>query len=442
MTMKKLLIIAGSDTMAGAGVQADLKTASALGVHACTVVTAVTSQNTKGVHNIHFVPQEHILSQLNAIKDDVGFDAVKIGMLGNGKISATVCDFLAKCKKPVILDPVIYAQSGSRLSDDKIFKKLFRIAELITPNAYEASILTKREIENEDDMKGAAKLLAKMAKNVLVKGGDTQLNIDVFTDGKDVITFPIKRIKTANTHGTGCSLATAIACYILKGLTVKEAIPEARKFVRTALLAGYPLGSQFGTIDQLAFLKKDASKYETLKHLYEAYLSLRNKGLGRFIPEIQSNFVYLQPYGETHDDVAAFPGRIVRHFDDIYAPFYPDFGVSRHMATVVLTANRYFPEIRSAMNIKFCEKILEAIKKLSFNADFFDRKKEPKVIKETEGSSLDWGVTVVCERHKKALDAIFDRGDVGKEPVIRIFGKKPEEVAKKILKIAKVMERC
>lgn len=440
--MKKLLVIAGSDTMGGAGLQADLKVAAALGVHATAVVTAVTSQNSKGVHNILNVPVEHIRSQLSAIADDIGFDGVKIGMLGNKETAQCVYVFLKDYKKPVIIDPVLFAQSGGRLSDERIFDNLFSIAEVITPNADEAQILTGKEIKNEEDMINTTKLLTKKAKNVLVKGGDTNLNIDVFSDGIETISFPIRRINTNNTHGTGCSLATAIACYIIKGLKVSEAIEEARKFVRIALLGGYPLGSRFGTLDQLAFIKKELARYEVLKSLYSAYQYMRGKGIGHLIPEIQSNLVYLLPYGENPSDVAGFPARITRYYNDIYAAFYPDFGVSRHVASVVLAANRYFPEIRSVMNIKFSEKILAAIEKLSFKVTSFDRKREPKIIKEREGGSLDWGVSVACEKLKVTPDAIFDRGDTGKEPVIRIFGKSPEEVAKKVVKICKELKKC
>lgn len=440
--MRKLLIIAGSDTMAGAGLQADLKVAAALGVHAVTVVTAVTSQNTKGVHNIHHVPAEHIHAQLSSIALDVGFDGVKIGMLGNKETAECVHNFLKYCKKPIIIDPVIFAQSGGKLSNEGIFENLFNIAEIITPNANEAHILTGKNIKSENDMIEVAELLSKKVKNVLVKGGDTDINVDVFTDGKETISLPIRRIYTKNTHGTGCSLATAIACYVLNGLKVREAVEEARKFVRAALLGGYPLGSQFGTIDQLAVLKKEALRYNVLKELYSAYQSLRNKNVGHLIPEIQSNMVYLLPYGESTDDVAGFPGRIIRHYDDIYAAFYPDFGVSKHMASVVLAANRFFPEISAAINIKFSEKILECLKKLSFKTTSFDRKREPKIIKEREGSTLDWGVSVACEKLNEVPDAIFDRGDIGKEPVIRIFGKNPADVAKKVIKISKELKKC
>lgn len=440
--MKKLLIIAGSDSMGGAGIQADIKTAAALGVHAMTVITAVTSQNTEGVHNIHFVPLEHIASQLEVLKKDVPFDGVKIGMLGNKAIAELVFNFLKDYKKTIVIDPVLFAQSGGKLSDKDIFDDLFSIALLTTPNAKEAEMLTNLKINDVSDMENAALRLSKKAKHVLVKGGDTALNVDVFSDGKDVSTFPIKRIETINTHGTGCSLATAIACYLLKGLKVKDAIIHGRTFLRLSLSYGYPLGSRFGTIDQLAMLKKEAKRYETLKTLYEAYLTMRNKGLGHLIPEIQTNLVYLLPYGETIDDVAGFPGRIIRYKDDIYAPYYPDFGASRHMASVVLVANRYFSEIRAAMAIKFSEKILKVLEEMGFYVASFDRKREPKIIKEKEGSSLDWGVSVACENAERVPDAIFDRGDVGKEPVIRIFGSTPLEVAKKVIKIGKELKKC
>jgi hydroxymethylpyrimidine kinase/phosphomethylpyrimidine kinase len=436
--MKRLLIIAGSDPSAGAGVQADLKTASAIGVYGLTVITAVTSQNTKGVQKIHHIPVEHILSQLDSIASDISFDVVKVGMLGNSETADAVHGFLKKAGKPVILDPVIFAQSGGKLSSKNIFEKLFRISDLITPNAAEAEMLTGVKIKDVSDMRKAAVKLMKMTKRVLIKGGDTKIDFDVFGyDGK-IQFLPIKRIVTKNTHGTGCSLASAIASYYLNGFGFREAVDKGRLFIRKALLGGLSLGRNFGTVNQFAIVERQRMRYYVLKLLHEAYQQLRGKDIGRFIPEIQSNLVFMLPYSEDLNDIAGFPGRIIRVRKDIHAPFYPEFGASKHIASVVLAANRCFPEIMSAMNIRYSPEIVELMKKKCFRVGSFDRRKEPKVIKEKEGSSLDWGVTEAFRNAKKPFDAVYDEGDVGKEPVIRIFGTDPFDVAKKVLKIAAI----
>lgn len=438
--MKKLLVIAGSDSMGGAGIQADIKTASSLGIHASTIVTAVTSQNTKGVQSIHFVPLKQIESQFMSIKDDVGFDAVKIGMVGDKKIAELLFNLLKDEGKPVILDPAITAQSGGKLSDSNLFDTLFKIADMVTPNAKEAELLTGMKIDSVKDMENAAKQLRKRAKMVLVKGGDTKIDFDVLAMQDKLVKFPIERIKTQNTHGTGCSLATAIISYYMQGMDFETAVAKGRGFIRTALKAGYSLGEKFGTIDQLAVLRKEAFRYTVLKELYDAYLFLREKEVGFLVPEIQSNLVYILPFGEKHEDVAGFPSRIIRNKDNIFTAFYPEFGVSKHMANVVLAANRYFPEIRAAMNIRYSEEILKVLKAAGFKVSSFDRKKEPKTIREREGSSLDWGVTEACKKLKCCPDAVFDKGDIGKEPVIRIFGLNPQDVANKIIKIKEKMK--
>jgi hydroxymethylpyrimidine/phosphomethylpyrimidine kinase len=434
----RLLVIAGSDPMAGAGLQADLKTASALGVYALTVVTAVTSQNTKGVCKILNVPKEHLSSQLKSIYDDVEFDGIKIGMIGNKEQAKIIGKFIEKIKKPVVLDPVLVAQSGGELSKEVYVKGLFKYCELITPNASEAERLSRIKIKSLEDMVKAGKSLLSQAKRVLIKGGDTNIGFDVYLEKDKIHTFPIERINTQNTHGTGCSLATAIASMFLNGYDWYDAVSKSREFIRKSILGGVPLGSQFGTIDQFASLKDDARRYFILNALKEAYEILNKEDLGGLVPEIQTNLVYALPYAEKHQDVAGFPGRIIRYGNKLYAPFPPEFGASKHVATLVLSARKFYKEVSSAMALRYIPELIPLLKKEGFSIASFDRNKEPKEIKEKEGSSLDWGVTEALKNTKNMPDIIYDEGGVGKEPIIRIFGKDPFDVVQKVLKIKKV----
>ncbi len=436
----RLLIIAGSDPMAGAGLQADLKTASALGVYALTVVTAVTSQNTKGVNKILNVPEEHLKSQLQAIYDDVEFDAIKIGMIGNEKQAEVIGKFIEKVKKPVVLDPVLVAQSGGELSKEVYVQGLFRYCELITPNASEAERLSRIKINSLEDMIEAGKSLLSETRRVLVKGGDTHIGFDVYLEKDRIHTFPIKRINTKNTHGTGCSLATAIASMFLNGYDWFDAVSRSREFIRKSIIGGVPLGSQFGTIDQFTSLKEDVKRYSIIKALKEAYEILSKEDLGFLVPEIQTNLVYALPHAETHQDVAGFMGRIIRYGNKLYAPFPPEFGASKHVATLVLSARKFYKEVSSAMALRYIPELIPLLRKKGFSIACFDRKKEPKEIKEKEGSSLDWGITEALKNTKTMPDIIYDKGGVGKEPIIRVFGKDPFDVVKKVLKIKKVWE--
>ncbi len=433
--MRRLLIIAGSDSSAGAGIQADIKTASAVGIYPLTVITAVTSQNTKGVHKVHLVPTVDIKSQLDAVSDDIEFSAIKIGMLGSEEVAQVVHRFIKSQKKPVILDPVMFSQSGSMLSPDNIFNKIIKDCSLITPNFYEAEKLSGIEIASLNDAKAAAKKIGRHAKRVLIKGGDAKYDYDVFFDGKDIYDFKIERIITNNTHGTGCSLATAIASFLIHTNDYLEAIIQARDFVHNALKYGIPLGSNFGTLDQFATLRRSAYQYRCIDGLIKAFMRLKELKIGKILPEVQSNLVYALPWAESIDDVAGFRGRIISVGDDIDTPSFPVFGGAKHVGRVILSAKKFFPQLNSAMALKYDKLVIEKIKEAGYEVGFFDRTKEPREIREKEGSSLDWGVTKACKKLKNPPDFIYDEGGMGKEPVIRIFGKDPQQVVDKITKI-------
>ena len=243
----RLLTIAGSDSGGGAGIQADLKTFSALGCFGMTAITALTAQNTTGVRAIHAVPPDMLRDQIDAVLEDIGVDAVKIGMLHSPEIVQTVASAIDRHALPhVVLDPVMVATSGAVLIDSPaiaaLVKELFGRAVLVTPNLDEASLLVGRTLTCEADMEASAHdLLAKGARAVLVKGG--HLAGDLVSDllmqqGGQAHWMRAARIATANTHGTGCTLSSAIAAYLALGYTLVDAVESARVYVRGALAAG------------------------------------------------------------------------------------------------------------------------------------------------------------------------------------------------------------
>ena len=243
----RLLTIAGSDSGGGAGIQADLKTFAALGCYGMTAITALTAQNTCGVRGIHGVPPQMLTDQIDAVVEDIGVDAVKIGMLHSPEIVHSVADAIDRHNLPhVVLDPVMVATSGAVLIDSPaiaaLVRELFGRAVLVTPNLDEASLLVGRTLTNEADMHFAAlDLVAKGAKAVLLKGG--HLAGDVVSDllqvaGAAPLWMRAPRIATANTHGTGCTLSSAIASYLALGFTLTDSVESARTYVRSALAAG------------------------------------------------------------------------------------------------------------------------------------------------------------------------------------------------------------
>ncbi|MFC6280659.1 MULTISPECIES: bifunctional hydroxymethylpyrimidine kinase/phosphomethylpyrimidine kinase [Polaromonas] len=243
----RVLSIAGSDSGGGAGIQADLKTFSALGCYGMTAITALTAQNTLGVRSIHGVPPQMLLDQIDAVVEDIGVDAVKIGMLHSPEIVHAVAEAIDRhALERVVLDPVMVATSGAVLIDNPaiaaLVRELFGRAALVTPNLDEAALLVGRPLDSEQAMEIAAReLLAKGARAVLLKGGHLPGDVVsdlLITQGGVPHWMRAPRIHSANTHGTGCTLSSAIASHLALGLSLTEAVEAARVYIRGALEAG------------------------------------------------------------------------------------------------------------------------------------------------------------------------------------------------------------
>jgi len=256
----KILIIAGSDSSGGAGIQADIKTVTALGSYAMTAITAITSQNTTGVKSITPIPAREISKQIEFTSKDIRPDAIKIGMLHSDEVINVVLKSLNKINvKKIILDPVMIAKGGTKLIDNKSIKtlklKLIKKVSLITPNIPEAEILTKTKISSTDDMIFAGRILISLGvKNVLIKGGHLKSkNIqDIFLSKNDILVFKNKKINTKNTHGTGCTLSSAIAAYYSCGKTLKKSCEMAIKYVNHSIGTGPGYGKGHGPINHLS----------------------------------------------------------------------------------------------------------------------------------------------------------------------------------------------
>lgn len=255
----RVLIVAGSDSGGGAGIQADIKTATALGAYAMTAITAVTVQDTTGVHSFHAVPPDTVAAQMRVVLADIGADAIKTGMLASaGIVEAVVAALTPYGAIPLVVDTVMIAKGGSSLVDDSGVEAMKRLliprATLITPNAPEAARLTGRAVETPDDMIAAAKALhAGGARAVLVKGGHVPGDTvtDVLVDASGVQIFRARRIETTSTHGTGCTLASAIATGLAQGMPLGDAVTRARSFLREALRSGLALGRGTGPLNHM-----------------------------------------------------------------------------------------------------------------------------------------------------------------------------------------------
>lgn len=254
-TPPRVLAIAGSDSGGGAGIQADLKTMLALGVHGMTVICAVTAQNSVGVQGYWELPPEAVLAQLDSVLSDIGVQAVKTGMLASAPIVEAVAGRLATVDAPVVIDPVAVSKHGDSLLSDGALKalksELLPLATVITPNLLEAQLLTGITITDEKDMLAAAcQLAAGGPRWVLVKGGHLPGNpVDLLVGDGQVLRYPGQRIASRHTHGTGCTLASAIASQLALGNNVPSAVEAAKEYVTGAIEAGFPLGAGIGPVD-------------------------------------------------------------------------------------------------------------------------------------------------------------------------------------------------
>ena len=261
----RVLAIAGSDSGGGAGIQADLKTMLALGVHGMTVICAVTAQNSVGVQGYWELPAEAVRAQLDSVLGDIGTQAIKTGMLASAALVSTVSEALAEVAAPVVVDPVAVSKHGDSLLSagtlEAVRDMLLPLATVVTPNLLEAELLTGMKINDEAQMLAAARMINAMGPQwVLVKGGHLPGNpVDLLHYGDQVIRFPGDRIASAHTHGTGCTLASAIASRLALGDDVPRAVQAAKTYVTGAIAAGFPLGAGIGPVDHGWQLRAPAS---------------------------------------------------------------------------------------------------------------------------------------------------------------------------------------
>ena len=263
--MKKVLTIAGSDSCGGAGIQADLKTFSAHGVYGMSVITAITAQNTQGVFGVQDITPELINRQIEAVFDDISVDAVKIGMVSNLETIKTISKTLEKYQiRNLVVDPVMVSKSGYYLlqpeAQEALVKYLIPMATVVTPNLLEAEVITGMTITNLEDMEGAAVHIHKMgARYTLVKGGHLEGDaMDVLYDGQEYLYFNSPRINTPNTHGTGCTLSSAIASNLAQGMSIGLAVEKAKEYITIAIEHSFSIGKGVGPTHHFYELYKKA----------------------------------------------------------------------------------------------------------------------------------------------------------------------------------------
>lgn len=436
------LSIAGSDSGAGAGIQADLKTFSALGVYGCTAITAITAQNTREVTSIFGLPDDIIRKQIRSIMSDIPPDAIKIGMVHRKEIIQSIYDSLMHTKIPIVLDPIFAAGSGSKLLLDNAFEsfvsELVPIATLITPNLMEAEKLAGVKIKSEGDAIEAARKIKKLGvEHVIIKGGHSNTNsvIDILLHrNKRVYKLANTRIAVKESHGSGCNFSASITALLARGFQIVDACKIANQYVHKSIGNALKLGKGLVVTNPISDLYVDACRYHVLKELQQATIEIEAmNGIAELLPETQSNIAYALPDAVDTSQIAGVKGRIVR-IGKIARPVSNiEFGASRHVASAVLAYMTINRSMRCAMNIRYDKKLLKIAKRL-FEISEYQRITEPISLKKKEGETILWGIKTALLSNP-AAEIIYHKGEVGKEPMIMIFGTEPNDVLNKIKKI-------
>ncbi|MGB9672388.1 MAG: bifunctional hydroxymethylpyrimidine kinase/phosphomethylpyrimidine kinase, partial [Candidatus Norongarragalinales archaeon] len=351
------ITIAGSDSCGGAGIQADLKTFAALGVHGTVAITSVTAQNTYSVRAVQNLKREIVCKQIRAVAEDFGIDAGKTGMLHREEIVKAVASEVSRYDFPLVVDPVMVAKAGAPLlkpeAINALKEHLLPLATVVTPNKFEAERLSGVEIKSLKDAEVAAKKVLKMGpKAVVVKGGHlegVEVTDILYYKGR-FWRFTSPRLDAKTTHGTGCSFSAAIAAGLAKKMNVPEAVENAKNFVALSIKFGLKIGKGYGPVNPMAHLYREASRYEVLLNLEEAKSLLeRRPEITTLIPEVGMNVAMAARNAEGVDDVAAIDGRIVRTLNGVRAAGNPKFGCSRHLAKYLVEVVKHDEDKRAAI---------------------------------------------------------------------------------------------
>jgi hydroxymethylpyrimidine kinase/phosphomethylpyrimidine kinase len=439
MKVPCVITIAGSDSGGGAGLQADVKTFSALGVHGLCVVTAVTAQNTRGVDATFEIPPEFVTQQLDTLMQDFDVEWAKTGMLSSAGIIKAVEAGVKKYNLRLVVDPVMVAATGSSLLREDAMAALVKLlgsAELVTPNVQETERLSGIKIRSIGDMRRAARAISKFGPNaVLLKGGHLRGReiVDLLYTNRKFKEFKGPRVTSEATHGTGCSFAAAITAELAKGESLQEAVADAREFIKTAIEGRLKVGKGVMPVNQMAKLFLNTEKGRSLEEvLRAAHVLVKDPRFVELLPEVGSNLVMALPGAKKTSEVVGLSGRIVKSGGQAHLTGFPKLGGSEHVANIVLTAMRYNPKIRAGLNIRFSPEILCVCRKLGFTISTFDRSREPIGAK-----TMIWGTDQAIKKIGKVPQVIFDKGAPGKEAMVRLLGTSPMEVAGLALRLAK-----
>ena len=428
-SMRTALTVAGSDSIGGAGIQADVKAMSVVGVHAASVITAVTAQNTCGVDGILPIPEEFIKAQLEAVLKDCDIKAVKTGMLYSAEIVGTVADILEDHEMPLIVDPVMVSGTGSSLSDDgyasALKKKLLPMCELVTPNKHEAEVLAKMKIKTRDDLMLACELIGKQGSSVLMKGGhfNTPTVVDYLYLSSEFTKMEYPRLRKAG-HGSGCVLSSFITANMAKGLDIVNAVLKSRELIQESISSQYAIGKGDVVVNTMVKLKGDTDKFQVLDALDAAAAKIVDTVPDELVPKGGMNIAMALKDAAGPEEIAAIDKRMVVHNGILRKNGPAKFGTAEGLSDILLTVMKHSPETRCIMSIAYGDDIMDVMEEVGMTSVTAEMGKD-KFSEATEKA---------LRKCKGIPDAIVDKGPK-KDRVIRILAKDTEDMLAKLEEI-------
>jgi hydroxymethylpyrimidine kinase/phosphomethylpyrimidine kinase len=432
-----VLTIAGSDSGGGAGIQADLKTIEACGGFGTSAITSVTAQNTTGVESTHLLPLEEIEAQCEAVKSDFDLAAVKTGMLATRDVVEFVAETVRGMAAPVVVDPVMVAASGDRLlapEAESAYEQLLAEATLVTPNADEAAVLTGIDPETEDDAIAAGERLVEMgAEAALVKGGHLpgEEVVDVLVTRETAETFRHDRIETDATHGSGCTLSSAIATHLARGADLSEAVGAGVALLARAVRYNHDLGEGPGAVHHLVETRRDSAKREAAETVDSVVAALVDGHVEDIVPDSGMNVIGATEHAETRDEVAGVDGRITRTASGVRPNRGIRYGVTTEAAQVLLAAREVHPELRYAVHCSHSSDIEEALYE-------FDGTVIPY---ESSGdTAVSQSIRQACEAFDERPVALVEPGNIGGEATSLIVASDPETLVERTLAVAESLD--
>jgi len=433
------LTIAGSDSGGGAGIQADLKTMEAVGAFGTSAVTAATAQNTRGVESTHVLPVEEIEAQIAAVREDFPVRAVKTGMLATAEVVELTADAVRTTDAPAVVDPVMVAASGDRLLSpdaEAAYPGLIAEAALVTPNADEAEVLTGVAVDGDAAAREAGRALVEAgADAALVKGGHVpgdDVHDHLVTPG-GVETFAHPRVDTDATHGSGCTLSSAIAARLALGDSLEAAVEYGTDLLSRAVRYHHDVGDGPGAVHHLVALRERASRQpiqEAVAGIVGRFEAAGDE-LRRLVPEVGTNVVGAARHAERVGETAAVEGRIARTLDGIAANRGVRFGASGHLARLLLAAREHDPALRFVADWRYDDGVAAALERL-------DERGWTVAGTDRPDGAPD---AVVADAFADGTpDAVVDRGAHGHEPLVELFARDPDGLVERTVALADALD--